>query len=259
MRFLGRLVVWCLAIALCVLPLVALLNGWFASERWPLRHLRLTADYQRVDAEAVRAAVMPHLRGGFFAVSLESIHAAVAALDWVDQVEVRKQFPDRIELSIREHQPFATWGEDKLLSATGKIFPLPAGGAPAELPAFEADPRRVDEVVRVYGLVREAFAAQGVAVQGLRLSPRGSWGFRLDNGAIVMAGRGDPQSRVHRFAPLLSEVIAHDARPLERADLRYANGFALRWAEPAATSPTAPVEAPATPPQAEQQGKETGA
>lgn len=255
MSSLGRLMVWCVALALCVLPLVALLNGWFASERWPLRQLRLTADYQRVDAEAVRAAVMPHLGAGFFAVSLGSIHDAVAALDWVDQVEVRKQFPDRIEISIREHQPFAVWSDGQLLSATGKLFPRPADGAPAELPMFEADPRRVEDVVQVYRMLRDAFAVEGVAVRSVRLSARGSWSFKLDTGAIVMAGRGDPQQRVLRFAPLLSELAQHDTRVLERADLRYANGFALRWAEPAAVAPAAPTPTP----QAKPQGEETGA
>lgn len=255
MKFLGRLMVWCVALALCVLPLVALLNGWFASERWPLRQLRLTADYHRVDAEAVRAAVVPHLGAGFFAVSLESIHDAVAALDWVDRVEVRKQFPDRIELSIREHQPFAVWNDGRLLSVTGKLFPMPEGGAPDDLPTFEADPRRVKEVVRVYRMLRDAFADEGATVRSVRLSARGSWSFKLDTGATVMVGRGDPEQRVQRFAPLLSELVQHDARVLERADLRYANGFALRWAEPAAVPPATPT----TTPQAAKQGEEAGA
>lgn len=241
MNSLGRVIVLGLALMLVALPLVAVLNGWFASERWPLRQLRLTADYQRVDADAVRAAVTPHLTGGFFAVSLEDIHAAVIAIDWVAEAEVRKQFPDRIEISIREHVPVAQWGEDKLLSNAGRIFPLPAAGSPEGLPVFEADERRVADVVRVHDMAADAFTTQGLRVELVRLSARGSWSFRLDGGAVVMAGRGDPERRVQRFAPLLAELLRHEQRPLVRADLRYSNGFALRWGEAAAPEAASPA------------------
>ncbi len=39
---------------------------------------------------------------------------------------------------------------------------------------------------------------------------------------------------MHRFARLLPQLLARQARTLERADLRYTNGFALTWGEPAA-------------------------
>ncbi|MCB1552920.1 MAG: FtsQ-type POTRA domain-containing protein [Xanthomonadales bacterium] len=244
MNSLGRVIVLALALMLVALPLVAVLNGWFASERWPLRQLRLTADYQRVDADAVREAVTPHLAGGFFAVSLEDIHAAVVAIDWVAEAEVRKQFPDRIEISIREHVPVAHWGDGRLLSAAGQIFPLPAAGAPEGLPVFEADDRRSQDVVRVHDMAEQAFTTQGLQVELVKLSARGSWSFRLGGGAIVMAGRGDPERRVTRFAPLLGELLQHELRPLVRADLRYANGFALRWGEAPApeAAPSASID-----------------
>jgi hypothetical protein len=47
-----------------------------------------------------------------------------------------------------------------------------------------------------------------------------------------------------RFARLLPQLLTQDARPLERADLRYTNGFALSWkpvrnAEPGTLDPAA--------------------
>jgi cell division protein FtsQ len=208
MNVLLRVLAWTFAVALALAPVVAVLNGWLASERWPIESLRITAEHQRVDAETLRNAVAPHAAAGFFAVDLALVQRDVAALDWVASVEVRKRWPNRIELVVHEHQPFALWGDSRLLSARGELFPLPAGGAPAAQPLF---------------------AGHGADLVGLRLSPRGSWTFRLADGATVMAGRGDPLPRVQRFVPLMATLRKVDGRPLQRADLRYANGFALRW------------------------------
>ena len=53
----------------------------------------------------------------------------------------------------------------------------------------------------------------------------------------MIVGRHDAESRVRRFAELLPKLIAPEGRALQRADLRYANGFALKWSE--AASPAA--------------------
>ena len=38
-----RLFAWAIAIALVALPIVGVLNGWFASERWPVTRLAVPA------------------------------------------------------------------------------------------------------------------------------------------------------------------------------------------------------------------------
>ena len=46
-------------------------------------------------ATGVRAAVLPQVQRGFFAVDLKEVRAAVSALPWVEKVEVRKRWPDK--------------------------------------------------------------------------------------------------------------------------------------------------------------------
>ncbi|MCK7593956.1 cell division protein FtsQ/DivIB [Pseudomarimonas salicorniae] len=240
MSVLARLAIWMLALGLVLLPVVAVLNGWLAADRWPIEQLRIHAEYRRVDAEQIRAAVAPAAGQGFFAVDLDQVRRAVLGLDWVAAAEVRKVWPNRLEITVEEHQPFARWGEDRLLSARGLLFPLPADAASLALPEFQGGEQHAAELMRVHGLAAPLFALHGSELVGLRLSARGSWSFRLAEGAVVMAGRGDPMARLERFVPLFAELRAVEQRPLERADLRYANGFALRWAETAGATPMNP-------------------
>ena len=80
MRGAVRLLAWCLAIALVAWPVVGLLRGWFAASRWPVTRLTVQAEFKHVSAAEIRAAVLPRLGKGFFALNLEAVQQAVAAL-----------------------------------------------------------------------------------------------------------------------------------------------------------------------------------
>src|SRR5690606_40413741 len=67
--------------------------------------------------------LLPHARDGFFAMRLADAQAAVAALPWVESAEVRKRWPDVVEVHVVEHRPFARWGSDRLSSEQGRLFP----------------------------------------------------------------------------------------------------------------------------------------
>ena len=227
-----------LAIAVIVLPVVAVVNGWIGTERFPLTKLRVASDAKHVDDAELQKILAPYAKQGFFAVRLDDAQVALAKLPWVEEAEVSKKWPDVLEVHIREHRPLALWDDTLLLSERGRLYPRSAMGdaLPKGLPQLGGDARRVAEVLSFYNQSRELFAPLGLGVRELRQDARGSWSLRLSDGAQVIVGRQDAESRVRRFAELLPKLIAPEGRALQRADLRYANGFALKWSE--AASPT---------------------
>lgn len=222
-----------LAIAVIALPLVAVMNGWLGAERFPLKRLQLTSEFRHVDDAQLQAVLRPHVARGFFAVRLQDAQQAVEQLPWVEEAEISKKWPDVLQVKILEHRPFALWDEDLLLSERGNLYPRDAMGEalPEGLPQLGGDRHRVAEVVALYNQSRELFAATGLDVTGLRLDARGSWSIHFDDGLEVIVGRHDAEARIRRFARLLPQLIAPPGKHLQRADLRYANGFALRWSD----------------------------
>ncbi|WP_147653573.1 cell division protein FtsQ/DivIB [Vulcaniibacterium gelatinicum] len=240
MNALLRILAWILALALVALPVVAVVNGWIGAERWPLRTLRVHGRLERVDEARLRAAVLPYARGGFFAVDLAGAQRAVAQLPWVERAEVRKRWPDVIEVTVSEHRPFARWGADRLLSERGRLFPARGVAVPADLPRFDAPQARIAEVVALYNEARTLFAPSGQDVRAVTLDRRGSWSLTLSGGTEVVLGRDDARLRLARFARLLPRLLAQEPRLLVRADLRYTNGFALAWTARPDPDPAAP-------------------
>ena len=237
-----RILTWLLALALVVMPVVAVMNGWIGAERWPLTKLRAHGEVVRGEATQLRAVVLPFAKPGFFAVRLQDAKNAVEKLPWVEHAEVRKRWPDVIEIEVAEHKPFARWGKDRLLSEHGKLFSANGVQVRAGLPLLDGPDTQVADVVALYNQARERLANAG-GVRGAGMDKRGSWSITLSDGTEVVLGRNDPEQRLERFAPLLPRLAAqHPGQRLVRADLRYTNGFSLSWAAlPKAAALPAPL------------------
>ena len=157
----------------------------------------------------------------------------------VDQAEVRKRWPDVIEVSLREHRVFARWGDDRLLSDEGELFTAPGAEQLQGLPHLDGPDARVADVIALHASATRLLGAVDLAVSGVRLSARGSWTLTLADGARAVIGRADPAPRLERLVRVFPRLRSIDTRDFERIDLRYTNGFAVRWAP--ASAPTAPA------------------
>jgi cell division protein FtsQ len=235
-----RIAAWIVAIVLVTLPVVAVLNGWIGGSRWPMRHLAVTGEFRLVSDADVRDAVLPAVRDGFFAVHLQQVRASVQKLPWVRRVDVRKRWPDRLEVLVSEYRPLARWGQAQMLSENGELFPAPTTAVIASLPTFAGPIERRSDLIALYSDAKPLFLGSGLKVTQVMLSARGSWNLRLSDGMEIEVGRNDPELRLQRFARLLPRLRSRDSRVLVRADLRYTNGFALTWQDKPANGGTNP-------------------
>lgn len=237
-----RLVAWCLAIALVALPIVGVLRGWFAAGRWPVTQLTVQAEFKHVSADDIRAAVRPRLGKGFFALDLDAVQRAVAALPWVESVEARKRWPDTLQLRIYERQPFARWNDKQLISRQGLVFDAPGMVDIGTLPDLRGPDARLAEVVSFYAETRKAFTGTHLQITGVALTERGSWSVSTADGAqIVIGDREQAGRRLRRFLDVYPQLIVGHTDGFAYADLRYTNGFAVRWPQaPAANQGGSP-------------------
>ncbi|HEX7370453.1 MAG TPA: cell division protein FtsQ/DivIB [Rhodanobacteraceae bacterium] len=235
-----RFAAWIIAITLVALPVVGVLQGWFASDRWPVRQLQVHATFRHVSAAQVRAAVAPSLGAGFFAIDLDKVRDAIAALPWVGRVQVSKHWPDALDITISEIDPVARWGKAALLGRNGQIFKVPDAGVVNGLPQFNAPDDRAADVMAFYRAALADFAPYNLRVTQVDLTARGSWNLVLSNGGHVTVGDTQPDQRLARFTAALPLLMRGRSDGFVYADLRYSNGFAMRWSEQPAPSKTAP-------------------
>ncbi len=226
-----KFLAWILAFALLALPAYALLAGHFGAERWPIRRLIVHAEFKRVSAAQIERAIAAQLAAGFFAVDLAAVRERLEQLPWVAAVELRKRWPDALEIGIREHRAVARVGSGRLLAEDGSLFSTPIAAEALDLPLLSAEERYLPEVYEWLRFAERLFGGPG-SVREVALDAHGGTRLVLADGFRIVLGRQSPRQRLARFAALRPRFAAHPAGPFVAADLRYGHGFALRRASP---------------------------
>jgi cell division protein FtsQ len=210
---------------------------WLARAPWfPIRAIQLEGDLQRNSVTTIRANAMPRMQGNFFSVDLERGRAAFEAVPWVRHAVMRRVWPDRLAVRLEEHHAVALWqdeqGDDHLVNSHGEVFDANVGDVEDEdLPRLAGPEGSSARMLALLQRVQPLFGQIGRDLEQLQLSGRGSWRARLDGDTVVELGRGSDDEvvvRTERFVRTLTQVTGHFKAPLQYADLRHADGYAVR-------------------------------
>ena len=226
-----------LVFALAGVVLVVSGAAWIA--RRPLfavGSVRLEGDLQRNNVTTVRANAMPHLAGNFFTMDLEKTRDAFEQVPWVRHATVRRVWPNRLIVTLEEHQPVALWAgdenSDKMVNSHGEVFEANVGDVEDEgLPEFSGPDGSSPQVLAMYRRLLPVLQQLDTEVTGLALSGRGSWRIELESGATIELGRGTEDEvieRTTRFVRTVPTVERKFHAPLASADLRHAEGYAVK-------------------------------
>ncbi len=204
---------------------------------FPLREVRVTNELAHVTPEQIETIVVREVKGNFFTLDLERARAGFEKLPWVRNVNVRRQWPDRLEVSFEEHVPLGRWGTAALVNTYGELF---AAAYDGNLPAFVGPPGSAKEIAIQYGYFRRSLATLGLTPVQVQVSPRRAWQVRLTNGVTLQLGRESVEARLDRFVAVYERTVGRLQRRLNYVDLRYPNGFAVGIPEFAHAQPDKP-------------------
>jgi len=223
--------------ALALLLGLAALGGWLARlPLWNLSALAVQGQVQHQSPVILRAHLAGRLQGNVWSIELQRVQELLETMPWVRRAVVQREFPNRLRITLEEHRALAWWGQvggAYLLNHHGEVFEAetkdPAALGWSELYGPE---QRAQQVLALYRALTPVFARMGRDIERLQLDERGSWRAVLDDGARIELGRGSPeelQQRVEQFAHSVPTLLQHYGwRPLEAADLRHPDGYALR-------------------------------
>jgi cell division protein FtsQ len=203
---------------------------------FPLRSVDLSVTPQRVVAAEVLQVVRNETRGNFFTADIERLRRSVEKLPWVRNVSIRREFPDRLVMTLEEHEALARWNGAALVNPQGEVF---AAESEQSLPGLIGPEGSSAEVVEQYLQFTQQLASLNLQVNQLALSSRHAWQARLSNDMLLELGRNEVALRMARFVTaypygLSAAAVATGQNksaetPLHvrYVDLRYPNGFAV--------------------------------
>lgn len=218
------------------------LGAWLSRlPMFSISSVRIENELQRTNAATLRANVAARMSGNFFTLDLDQAQRAFETVPWVRRAHVRRVWPDRLSVTLEEHRPAAFWGDNKLVNTYGEVFEANLGAVEDEdLPNLFGPEESSRQVLALYQPLADRLARVHNRIERLTLTERGSWRVDLDGGAEIELGRGGPQdvlARVDRFVGTWSQVTAEYPGPLQYADLRHRDGYAVRIRGVSVTAP----------------------
>lgn len=194
---------------------------------FPLRHVDVKGDLRHVTYEQVSYIVTREFKGNFFTLDLARVTQAFEKLPWVRHASLRRQWPDRLEVTLEEHVALARWAAGGLVNTQGEIF---QAASDEPLPVFSGPEGSAREMAEQYAVFKATLAVAGLKPVELRLNPRRAWEMKLDNGLVLALGREQVVARLARFARHFDATVGRMPKAVAQVDLRYPNGFAVRLA-----------------------------
>lgn len=213
-------------------------GGWWVARHpaWTVQGITVQGDVEHQNAVTFRAQLASRLSGSFLTLNLQDVKRLFESVPWVRQAVVQRSFPNRLTVTLQEHQAVAWWGEaggGELVNQQGDVFeanpddPQADGWSELVGPAGQSQ-----QVYALYQRLQPLFKPLDREVQRLELNRRGSWKLKLDNGTQIELGRGEPAELLQRaqtFVATLTQLTQrYGGRDVESADLRYPNGYAVR-------------------------------
>ncbi len=182
-----------------------------------------------VDPLDVREAVAPYLGEGFFGIDVEHLEQRLSDLAWVRDVQVQRLWPDRLAVRIEAHQAVAAWGEDAVLTADGHlIWP---DEQPVAVLHVQGPPEQAEAVFADLAVVVPALP-HGWSLRGWDVSATGDRKAEVTVGEQVIVlefGREPVEEKFRLLADVVLPVLKPRLLDVAAIDLRYRNGFAVRW------------------------------
>ena len=230
-----------------------------------VKSIRVEGDLTHNSVLTIRANAAPRLAGNFFTMDLAAGRRAFEAVPWVRHAVVNRVWPNRLTVRLEEHRASALWAgsaddgkdktsdktSDRLVNSYGEVFEANLGDVEDDnLPTLRGPDGSSVAMLAMLGRLQPVFGVLDLHIDTLELSGRGSWRAELDSGAEVELGRGSDDevlARTQAFIGTLTQVTQKYKRPMESADLRHTDGYAVRLkgittstdARPAVAAPAA--------------------
>ncbi|WP_066266993.1 cell division protein FtsQ/DivIB [Hydrogenophaga palleronii] len=225
-------------VVLFVVLSLGLFSTWLVRHPvWSVKAISVHGDVTHQNAVAFRAQLASQMKtrlsGSFLTVDLQQVRQLFESVPWVRKVVVQREFPNRLRVTLEEHQAVAWWGDTgsgQLVNTLGEVFDASPDDSDG-LPELAGPREKSAEVWSLYQLLGTEFARLEMGLERLELTERGTWRAQLHSGAQIELGRGTPDElleRTRRFTGTLAQLTERYAGAVQSVDLRYPNGYALR-------------------------------
>jgi cell division protein FtsQ len=197
---------------------------------FPVSAVHVIGERKHLSQDNISKLLSSEVKAGFFRVEVLTLQQQLLSLPWMKQVDIRKVWPNTLEIHFEEHTPAALWGDKGVLSVTGILFhPSHRKDLPGNLPVLQGPEDRHSLVWKQFLAIDAMLAPLNLKITQLILAPRGAWRMKLSNGITVVLGTNDIMTRLSHFVGAYKKDLYARKQDMVYVDLRYTSGMTIGW------------------------------
>jgi cell division protein FtsQ len=235
-------------------------NHLYKKDSFPIAQIMMVNKLNEQDANQLQHIISSEMNGGFFSLNIELLREEIETLAWIDIVSVRKKWPESVYVDIKEKQVSArwlmsdnsrftinklkqqSWNNKNLISDKAIVFSTTLTQEQFEkykqLALLSVPDHSLKEGLEKCQKIDEKVKHSDLKVLRCFQDQRLSWFVELDNGFQLYLGQQKNREnkevdniikRTELFISAYEEIFKKYEQDIERIDMRYTNGFAIKW------------------------------
>ena len=231
------------------LYLLFLCYSWIISHKhFALKHVVVevvTDDNPNIDNQGIQQAIKTTLNGTTLSTDLKMMAELILDNPWIEQVVIRRVWPNTIVIRLQERRLIALWNNKYLISEFGEVTNIPVTNYKnvekklgCYLIKIEGPKKFLNKIVARAEKTSDLLANINKKISHFRLTEQFSWEAETTEGMTLRLGGDDLHGPMHyrlenftkSYSDLSHKLTEKGIRPPEihYVDLRYAKGFAIK-------------------------------
>jgi cell division protein FtsQ len=209
-----------------------LFSGYSQVMTWldkPIIHVRILGDTKYLNKRVLAEKLAAGISAPLMHVDISSLRETALDDPWVHGITIKRNWPPALDVVVDAQSPVARWGKKGLLNHQGDIFLPDITEKYVDLPMLNGPATQAQHLMAQYHDFSRLFQGVNVKMIGLSMEARGAWSLVLDNGIEVIVGREQLRERLQRFLHVYQKELESRAAQIEKVDIRYTNGVAVKW------------------------------
>ena len=195
----------------------------------PIHHVKIEGAFQYISKDRLKQVLAPQIKSGYYHADMNAIHQAIKALPLVDSVDVKRVWPDTVDIKITEKQPVVRWGSNALLNKQGEAFTPDNIDDFKNLPLITGPAGQEKKLLEIMKGVYIVLKDKSLQLAEFHVNERRAWRIKLANGLEMQLGRKDPLENMQRFLKTMNLLGEEQLAWIASVDARYPNGYAITW------------------------------
>ena len=190
---------------------------------YPIEEVEITSTTSNYDNKKINDIVASIQGQDLLSLDLSDIKRSIRSDDWIRDVEIKKSFPDTLEIIIIPQQPFAIYNS-KIMMMDGTVIEAPS--LPLDLPIIIDHTN--DSLSSMNTMILTDKLLQKIDLDIKKVEIHDSLIKVFTSTNILISDRVNYEVNLNRLVISFQDLKKLFKREIKSIDMRYSNGFAIK-------------------------------